>query len=482
VDDFSATDRTGTSPFVNVEVEAALLGAIFMDNKVYERVSEILKAEHFADAVHGQIYEASSRLIAAGRPASPLTLKDRFERHDPIREGLTVPDYLGRLIVEATTTANAKAYAEIIVENSRRREFIDLTGRMMEQAFHVNVDSRNLIERFEVELFRLAETGRASREVTFGTAAKEAVDQVAEAYRRGGAIMGVSTGLVDLDNKLGGLQNSDVIILAGRPAMGKTALATNIAFAAAKAAKLVDGKYDGHVHFFSQEMTAAQLAMRQLSEQTTLSSERMRRGLITEAEFKVLDEVARSLGDLPYTIDETGGLTLAQLATKARRLKRQKRTSLIVIDYIQLMQGGPSSGQNRVQDITAITTGIKALAKELNVPILALSQLSRKVEERADKRPQLADLRDSGSIEQDADVVLFVFRDDYYLDREEPTQETPEWYEWQAKMHTAKGKAEVIIGKQRHGSTGIVYMAFDAERTAFKDLAPNDRLPNGRPA
>ncbi len=343
------------------------------------------------------------------------------------------------------------------------------------------------IEDAERRLFELAETGRYDGGFeSFGDAVRTAIDMAAAAYQRDGHLSGVATGLRDLDARMGGLQPSDLIIIAGRPGMGKTSLATNIAFNIAESyvpAQQADGSFKaangGVIGFFSLEMSAEQLATRIISEQAEVPSSKIRRGDLTEADFEKLVACTQTLQKIPLYIDQTGGIAIAQLAARARRLKRQRGLDVIVIDYIQLMQGSSAkSSQNRVQEITEITTGLKALAKELSVPIIALSQLSRQVESRDDKRPQLSDLRESGSIEQDADVVMFVYREEYYLKNKEPKPGTIEYTQWENDMNEARGKAEVIIAKQRHGPTGSVSLAFHGEFTRFSDLAEEHHLPD----
>jgi replicative DNA helicase len=359
---------------------------------------------------------------------------------------------------------------------------------MVNTAYDSPIDAppKSQIEEAEQRLFELAETGKyGSGFEPFTSALTVAIDMAANAYRRDGGLSGLATGFVDLDLKMGGLQPSDLIILAGRPAMGKTALATNIAYHVAKtyvadtdSDKVLDGAVVG---FFSLEMSAEQLATRIISEQAEIPSEQIRRGRINSEDFDRIVEVSQELQNLPLYIDQTGGITVAQLAARARRLKRQRGLGFIVVDYLQLLSGSSRrAAEGRVQEVTEITTGLKALAKELHVPILALSQLSRQVEQREDKRPQLADLRESGSIEQDADVVLFVYREEYYLENREPTPNTDEHVKWRNNIENAYGKAEVIIGKQRHGPTGTVRLQFTREFTRFSNLASEERLPERR--
>ncbi|HRD76424.1 MAG TPA: replicative DNA helicase [Hyphomicrobiaceae bacterium] len=466
----------------NIEAEQALLGAIFINNESHDRVSSFLTAEHFFDPLHARIFETAAKLIAAGKQATPITLRTFFENEEPIEPGLTVPLYLGKLAASATTIINARDYGQTIYDLAIRRQLITIGEEMVNQAFDTPVDHppKVQIEEAESRLFSLAETGKFGQGfLGFREALTGAIEMANNAFKRAGGLSGISTGLADLDNKMGGLQSSDLIVLAGRPSMGKTALATNIAFNIAKAfktekqtdgtEKVVDGAVVG---FFSLEMSAEQLATRILSEQSEISSEKIRRGMIDEADFGRLVRASQEMSSVPLYIDQTGGITIAQLAARARKLKRQRGLGLLIIDYLQLLSGsGKRSSDSRVQEVSEITTGLKALAKELNVPIIALSQLSRQVETREDKRPQLSDLRESGSIEQDADVVMFVFREEYYVERTKPAEGTPEFLTWQANMDRVHGKAEVIIGKQRHGPIGTVTLAFEGNFTRFSNLA-----------
>ena len=475
-----------TSPH-NIEAEQALLGAILVNNEACDRVSAFLGFEHFYEPLHARIYEAAATLIRAGKLASPVTLKTYFDNDEALAE-IGGPAYLARLAAAATTIINAEEYGRAIYELAQRRRLITIGEDIVNDSYDAPVDSsaRDLIERAEQELYTVAEAGKFGKGfIGFGSALTHAVDMAAKAYERDGGLSGISSGLRDLDRKMGGLQSSDLIVLAARPAMGKTSLATNIAYAVAKSYDFdhkTDGTLDikdgGVVAFFSLEMSSEQLATRIISEQAAISSERIRRGNITEDEFHRIVQVSQELQNLPLYIDDTGGINIGQLAARARRLKRQKGIGLIVVDYLQLLSGSSRRAQEgRVQEITEITTGLKALAKELNVPVLALSQLSRQVEQRDDKRPQLADLRESGSIEQDADVVMFIFREEYYLQRRQPRENTPEFFEWQEEMDRVTGLAEVIIGKQRHGPTGTVMLQFDGDVTKFQDYVDEDHLP-----
>src|SRR5829696_306097 len=471
----------------NIEAEQALLGALLVNNEAFYRVSDFLQPEHFYEPIHQRIYDLASSLVRASKVATPITLKT-FLPADLDIAGLNAPQYLARLAAEATTVINAADYGRTIYDLAVRRDLIRIGEDMVNVAFDAPVDfaPREQIEEAERRLYELAETGQYGGGFQpFKEALRRAVDMAANAYQRDGKLSGLATGLRDLDHKMGGLQSSDLIILAGRPGMGKTALATNIAYNVAKAwqgevrpdghMQTVDG---GIVGFFSLEMSSEQLATRIVSERTGISSSTIRRGAIQQNDFDVITDVAVELQSLPFYVDDTGGLSIAQLAARARRLKRQKGLDLLVIDYLQLLQGSSRrANEGRVQEITEITTSLKALAKELNVPVLALSQLSRQVENRDDKRPQLSDLRESGSIEQDADVVMFVFREEYYLANKEPRAGTEEYYKWQTDMEAVHGKAEIIIGKQRHGPTGTVQLQFKADVTRFANLADEERLP-----
>ena len=471
----------------NIEAEQALLGAILVNNDANDRVSPFLRADHFHDPLHGRIFETMAKLIQSGKRATPITLKTFFEYEEPIDE-LTVPQYLGRLAANATTVINAEHYGRTIYDLAVRRDLIHIGEDMVNLAYDSPIDAApsDQIEDAEQRLYELAETGKyGSGFEPFSSALTDAIDMAANAYKRDGGLSGVATGFRDIDTKMGGLQPSDLLIVAGRPSMGKTALATNIGFHVARAYKtelqpngteaVVDGAVVG---FFSLEMSAEQLATRIVSEQSGIPSERIRRGKIDRDEFDRLVVVSEELQHLPFYIDQTGGITVAQLAARARRLKRQTGLGLVIVDYLQLLSGSSRrASEGRVQEVTEITTGLKALAKELHVPIIAVSQLSRQVEQREDKRPQLADLRESGSIEQDADVVMFVFREEYYVERSQPREGTPEHIAWQEEMARVEGLAEVIIGKQRHGPTGTVRLQFQGAVTRFGDYAPSDHLP-----
>ena len=472
----------------NIEAEQALLGAILVNNDAFYRVSDFLKSLHFYEPLHRKIFEVSAELIRMGKMANPVTIKTFLPADEKVGD-MTVAHYLARLAAEAVNVINAGDYGRAIYDLATRRALITVGEDMVNIAYDAPVDMapQEQIEDAERRLFELAETGRYDGGFeSFTDAVKTAVDLANAAFMRDGHLSGVATGLRDLDRRMGGLQPSDLIVLAGRPGMGKTSLATNIAFNVANAyepEQQADGSFKakngGVIGFFSLEMSSEQLATRIISEQTEIPSSKIRRGEITETDFEKLVACSQMMQKIPLFIDQTGGISIAQLAARARRLKRQRGLDVIIIDYIQLMQGSSArAAQNRVQEITEITTGLKALGKELGVPIIALSQLSRQVENRDDKRPQLSDLRESGSIEQDADVVLFVYREEYYLKNKEPDHGTPEHVQWEDKMREVQGKAEVIIGKQRHGPTGMVSLGFQGEFTRFFDLAEGDHLPD----
>jgi replicative DNA helicase len=475
----------------NIELEQALLGAILVNNEAFYRVSDFLEPRHFFEPIHQKLYEIAASLVRVGKTATPITLKT-FLPSDLDVAGLTASQYLARLAAEATTVINASDYGRTIYDLAIRRALILIGEEVVNAAYDAPADERprDQIEQAERSLYELAETGRYGGGFQrFAQALTTAVEMAAHAYQRDGKLSGLATGLRDLDRMMGGLQKSDLIILAGRPGMGKSSLATNVGYNVARAWEggvRADGQVEstngGIVGFFSLEMSAEQLATRIISEQTEIASYRIRRGEIAAGDFDRIADAAREMERIPFYIDETGGVSVAQLAARARRLKRQRGLDLLVIDYIQLLQGSSRRAQEgRVQEVTEITTSLKALAKELNIPILALSQLSRAVESRDDKRPQLSDLRESGSIEQDADVVLFVFREEYYLKNKEPRPGTEEHFKWQTEMEPVHGRAEVIIGKQRHGPTGTVAMQFKADVTRFSDLAEEDHVPARKP-
>jgi len=463
----------------SIEAEQQLLGAILTNNDIYDRISALVRAEHFFEPVHRRIFEVAAAKIQANALASPVTIKAYLSDDGGLRD-LGGPVYLARLAGAAVAAYAARDYAQMIYDLAVRRSLMGLGREITERAARVDLDDdpKAQIVAAETALYSLAEQGVSERGfVSFLNAASKAVNMANAAYQRDGKLAGLATGLADLDRKLGGLHPSDLLILAGRPSMGKTALATNIAFHIARGRKRAlnpDGTHrsvdGGVVGFFSLEMSSEQLAARILSEASEVPSEQIRRGDMTEAEFRRFVEAAKALQTCPLFIDDTPALPIAQLAARARRLKRTEGLDVLVVDYLQLLRG--TSKENRVQEVSEITQGLKAIAKELNIPVLALSQLSRQVENRDDKRPQLSDLRESGSIEQDADVVMFVFREEYYREREKPADhELEAMAKWQAVMDKVHGKAEVIIGKQRHGPIGTVELSFEGKFTRFGNLA-----------
>lgn len=471
-------EDTGHALPHNIEAEQALLGALMVNNDVFDRVASILRAEHFFDPVHARIFEVAAERIKKNALATPVTLKAFFEGDAGLTE-LGGPAYLARLAGAAISLFAAKDYAQLIYDLAIRRELILLGHGIAEKATRMEVDSepRDQIVEAEQQLYQLGEQGKVDKGFqSFRRAVTDAVNVANAAYLRDGGLAGVSSGLADLDKWLGGLHTSDLLILAGRPSMGKTALATNIAYNIAKAYKKgirpdgSEGAIEGGVvGFYSLEMSSEQLAARILSEASRVPSDQIRRGDMTEDEMRRFIEAARNLENCPLFIDDTPALPISTIAARARRLKRQHGLDVIIIDYLQLAKASGRS-EGRVQEVSEITQGLKAIAKELNVPVIALSQLSRQVESREDKRPQLSDLRESGSIEQDADVVMFVFREEYYHERLEPPQNDPKYAEWQTKMGELHGKAELIIGKQRHGPVGTVRLAFEGEFTRFSNL------------
>jgi replicative DNA helicase len=492
------SDSTAQQLPQNVEAEAALLGALMIDNRLVEDVQLKLRADHFFEAVHGRIYDAILKLADRNMVANPVTLKPMFDADEAMKQ-LGGPAYLAQLTGSGAALIGARDFAAQVYDLALLRELVsvgrDMAGRALDTS--EAVAPREQIEQAEISLYRVAEQGGESGSVkSFVQAATAAVGLAEKAMNQGGGLAGVTTGLLGINERTGGLHHSDLVILAGRPGMGKTALATNIALNAAQ--RWVQDEEDGippeksagaKVAFFSLEMSADQLATRILSQQSKIVSEQIRTGKISEREFKDFARAAASLESLPLFIDDTPGLTIAALRTRARRMKRRHGIGMIVVDYLQLLQGsGKQSDGNRVQEISEISRGLKTLAKELNVPVLALSQLSRAVESREDKRPQLSDLRESGSIEQDADIVLFVYREEYYVrggEPKRPTESDPQdvfdkHNQWLAKLQPVEGLAEVIVAKQRHGATGNVKLGFQGKFTHFADLADDQYLPERR--
>src|SRR3954462_10339930 len=485
----TASDTTQVLP-KNVEAEAALLGALMVDNRLVEDIQLKLKPHHFYEPLHGRIYEAILRMTDGNRIANPVTLRPLFDSDEAMKE-VGGPAYLAQLTGSGAAVIGARDFAQQIYDLALLRALIGVGRDLVEGALDTSEDVAPLaqIERAETELYKVAEEGGAEGKAkSFSDATKEALEMAERALNSGGHLAGITTGLDSLNAKIGGLHKSDLIIVAGRPGMGKSSLATNIGFAAAQ--RLLRDNEDGiepgksagaAVALFSLEMSADQLATRILAEESGISSENLRMGKISQQEFRHLARAAAELQSLPLYIDDTPGLTIAALRTRARRLKRQKGIGVIVVDYLQLLQGtGRNANDNRVNEISEISRGLKQLAKELEVPVIGLSQLSRAVQQREDKRPQLSDLRESGSIEQDADIVLSIYREDYSLAAKQPADDHPDATAWREEMERAYGKAEVIVAKQRHGSTGKVRLKFDSRITKFSDAADDGYLPEMR--
>ena len=455
----------------NIEAEQAVIGSILVSNEIFDEIMPILDSQKFFDPIHIKIFQTIENLINKGLLANPITLKNHFENNEGLKE-LGGQEYLIKITKFSTSIKQTIDYAKIVQEMHVRRELIKISESVSYEASNnsdVSSSGEEIIQNAEKSLFDLAERGHFSQSfMKFENALKQTIDMAKSAYQNDEGIVGVPTGLTDLDSRLGGMHKQDLIIIAGRPSMGKTALATNIAFHAAKNIEAKGTR--STVAFFSLEMSSEQLSTRILSEQSRIRSNDIRRGKVSEKEFEQFIETSKNIFELPLYIDETPAITIAAISNRSRRIKRLFGLELIIVDYIQLMKSIGKKEYNRVQEISEITQGLKALAKELNVPVLALSQLSRAVEQRDDKKPQLADLRESGSIEQDADVVMFVYREAYYLERKEPTLGSVEHAEWQQKMNEISSLAEIIIGKQRHGPTGNVKVEFEAMYTKFKDL------------
>ena len=455
----------------NIEAEQALIGSILVNNDIVDEISNIVDHKNFYDPLHSKIYNLIENLHNKGIVANPITLKNSFENDTALSE-VGGTEYLVKLTRFSSSVKQSIDYAKIVHEKFVKRELVQISETLSDEAVDETIDKtgENIIQDTEKSLFDLAERGTFHQSfLKFNQALDQTIEMATNAMKSDHGIVGVPTGLNDLDERLGGLHRSDLVIIAGRPSMGKTALATNIGYYAAK--KILDDNKKSSIAFFSLEMSSEQLSTRILSEQSRIKSNDIRRGKVTEEEFNRLIETSRNIHDLPLYIDETPAITISTLSNRARRIKRLFGLNLIIVDYIQLMTTGSKRYDGRVQEISEITQGLKALAKELSVPVLALSQLSRAVEQRDDKKPQLSDLRESGSIEQDADVVMFVFREEYYLERKEPKLGTIEHGEWQAKMNEIIGSADIIIGKQRHGPTGNIQVEFEGIYTKFKDAS-----------
>ena len=455
-----------TSP-QNLEAEQTVLGTILLSNEILDEISDI-NEDFFFNPINKKIYKIISDLMAKGLLANPITLKNFFSNEDELNE-IGGSEYLVKLTKFSTSKLQIKYYANLLHDLKIRRNLIDISKETLEESQNKNseISAEQIIESAEKKLFDIAERGKFNKSyVEFKEALAETIAVASSAYKNEGGIVGVPTGLRDLDDRLGGLHKSDLLIIAGRPSMGKTALATNIAF---HAARQIQENKKSTVTFFSLEMSSEQLSTRILSEQSRVKSNDIRKGNINQDEFEKFLESSKNLENLPLFIDDTPAITISTLSNRARRIKRLHGLDLIIVDYIQLMKSGSYRNEGRVQEVAEITQGLKALAKELDVPVLALSQLSRAVEQRDDKKPQLSDLRESGSIEQDADVVMFVYREEYYEEKKEPRVGTAEHVEWQEKMSLIHGQAELIIGKQRHGPTGIIRLEFESAYTKFKD-------------
>jgi len=455
----------------NIEAEQSVIGSILVTNEIFDEINTIISYVNFYDPMHQKIFNAIESMIYKGLLANPITLKNYFENE---KDEINVPEYLVKITKFSTSARQAIEYSKIIYDMFVRRELIKISDQIIDDAKEndLNISGQNIIENSEKLLYDLAEKGTFNSSlIKFDDAMKQTIEMASAAYKNEGGIVGVPMGLRDLDDKLGGLHQSDLVIIAGRPSMGKTSLATNIAFNAAQ--NIQKSGLKSSVAFFSLEMSSEQLSTRIISEQARIGSNDIRRGRISDEQFDQFLETSKNISELPLFIDETPAISIAAMSNRARRIKRLHGLDLIVVDYIQLMKGSLNNKDGRVQEISQITQGLKAIAKELGVPVLALSQLSRQVEQRDDHRPQLADLRESGSIEQDADVVMFVYREGYYLQRKEPREATVEHAEWQAKMNEVAHLAEIIIGKQRHGPIGKVTLEFEERFTKFKDTQNN---------
>jgi len=451
----------------NIEAEQSVIGSILVSNEIFDEINMIVNSKNFYDPMHQKIFSAIEKLIYSGTLANPITLKNYFENE---KDEINVPDYLVKITKFSTSSRQAIEYSKLIYDLFVKRELIKISENVIDSAKlnDLDKDGQSIIENFEKSLFDLAEKGSFSSSlVKFDEAMRMTIEMASSAYKNEEGLVGVPTGLRDLDDRLGGLHKSDLLIIAGRPSMGKTALATNIAFHAAK--KIQEDGRKSTIAFFSLEMSSEQLSTRILAEQSRIKSNDIRRGRISEEQFDKFIETSKNISELPLYIDETPAISIAALSNRARRIKRLYGLDMVVVDYIQLMRAA-NFREGRVQEISEITQGLKALAKELSVPVLALSQLSRAVESRDIKKPQLSDLRESGSIEQDADVVMFVYREAYYLEKLEPRPATVEHAEWQSKMNEISTLAEIIIGKQRHGPTGNIMLEFEAMFTKFKDI------------
>ncbi len=465
---------------MNIEAEQALLAALLTSNSVYERISDFLRPEQFYDDVNGKIFEAIAKLLENNQLADPLTLKNYFLQKDEM-ELIGGDRYLIELAKNAPILSNTATYGKLIYDLYQRREILKISDEITNEAnsFDPETDASQIIEKAEVKLYNLSSSGEISQDFKkFSTSLVEAINSAESAYKREGQLSGITTGFTDLDQLLGGFHKTDLLILAGRPSMGKTALATNIAFKMVNTKSIDDENKKNVVGFFSLEMSSEQLATRILAEDSSISSEKIRRGQLNSNDFQKIVKSSQTLGDLSLYIDDSPNLSISALRTRARRLKRKYGLNAIVIDYLQLIRPSLSRPDNRVLEIAEMTRNLKSLAKELNIPVLCLSQLSRQVEQRDDKRPQLSDLRESGAIEQDADVVMFIYREEYYIERKEPSPGTEDYQKWQEKMAKIHNVAEVLVAKQRHGPIGKVNLHFEGSITKFSNLSKSQTIDN----
>ncbi len=465
---------------MNIEAEQALLAALLTSNSVYERISDFLRPEHFYDDVNGKIFEAIAKLLENNQLADPLTLKNYFLQKDQM-ELIGGDRYLIELAKNSTILSNITTYGKLIYDLYQRREILKISDEITNEAnsFDLETHASDIIEKAEVKLYNLSSTGEVNQDFKkFDKSLTDAINSAEAAFKRDGQLSGIPTGFTDLDQLLGGFHKTDLLILAGRPSMGKTALATNIAFKMVNARSMDDENKKNVVGFFSLEMSAEQLATRILAEDSSISSEKIRRGQLNSNDLQKIVKSSQNLGDLSLYIDDSPNLSISALRTRARRLKRKHGLDAIIIDYLQLIKPSLARPDNRVLEIAEMTRNLKALAKELDMPVLCLSQLSRQVEQRDDKRPQLSDLRESGAIEQDADVVMFIYREEYYTERKEPSPGTEDYQKWQEKMGKIHNVSEVLVAKQRHGPIGKVNLHFEGSTTKFSNLSKNQSIAN----
>ena len=467
---------------MNIEAEQALLAALLTSNSVYERISDFLRPEHFYDDINGKIFEAITKLLENNQLADPLTLKNYFLQKDEMAL-IGGERYLIELAKNSPILSNTKEYGKLIYDLYQRREILKISDEITNEAnsFDLEINASQIIEKAEVKLYNLSSTGNTNQDFKkFSKSLKDALTSAESAFKREGQLSGIPTGFNDLDDLLGGLHKTDLIILAGRPSMGKTALATNIAFKIANTNSIDDENKENVVGFFSLEMSSEQLATRILAEDSSISSEKIRRGMFNSNDFQKIVQSSNTLSGLSLYIDDSPNISISALRTRARRLKRKYGLDIIVIDYLQLIRPTLNRPDNRVLEIAEMTRNLKSLAKELNIPVLCLSQLSRQVEQRDDKRPQLSDLRESGAIEQDADVVMFIYREEYYTERKEPSPGTEDYQKWQEKMARIHNVSEVLVAKQRHGPIGKVNLHFEGSTTKFSNLSKNQSIDNNK--